>query len=168
MQSLKALLLGLAAIGWSGTTGAEVLVTFDHPEAYTDAALYGDRGSQPRAPAIDGIRQHLQRLGARYLRPGQTLRVEVLDVDLAGRFEPLRPFAADVRIMRQVTWPAIKVRCTLEENGVPRTTVAETIIDQNYLGHAMVYTANDPLRYEKTMLDAWFRSRFVDRRSASH
>ena len=168
MRSITTLLLGLAVAAWSVTARAEVVVTFDHPETWTDAALYGERDSRVRQPAMDGIRQHLERLGARYLRPGQTLKVEVLDVDLAGRFEPLRPFASDVRIMLPVTWPRIKVRYVLEEGGTVRSTATETIVDQNYLSQVGGYLPSDSLRYEKTMLDDWFRARFVERRAAWH
>jgi hypothetical protein len=52
------------------------------------------------------IEQHLQRLGARVLPEGDSLRVEVLDVDLAGHFEPLRFHSgSEVRIVRDITWP---------------------------------------------------------------
>jgi hypothetical protein len=168
MRSITTLLLGLVVAAWSAPAAAEVLVTFDHPETYTDAGLYSDRGSRAREPAMDGIRQHLERLGARYLRPGQTLKIEVLDIDLAGRFEPWRPFASDVRFMRAVTWPRIKVRYSLEESGAVRSSDTEMIVDQNYLSQVGGYFQSESLRYEKTMLDDWFRARFVDRRTARH
>ena len=168
MRSL-ALLLGLAVAAGSLPARAEVAVTFDHPERYTDAALYSDRaGVRARQPAMDGIRQHLEHLGTRYLRPGQTLRIEVLDIDLAGRFEPWRPFASDVRFMREVTWPRITVRYSLEEGGKVRSAATETIVDQNYLSQVGGYFQSDSLRYEKAMLDNWFRARFVERGAARH
>ncbi len=166
MRSLATLVLGLAVAAWSVPARAEVVVSFEHPEVWTDAALHGGHGSRARQPAMDGLRQHLERLGTRYLRPGQTLKVEVLDVDLAGRFEPWRPFASDVRIMLAVTWPRIKLRYSLEEGGAVRSAATETIVDQNYLSHAGGYFASDSLRYEKAMLDDWFRARFVERRAA--
>lgn len=165
MRSLATLILGMSAAA-ALPARAELAVTFDHPERYTDAALYGDRGTTARQPAIDGIRQLLERLGTRYLRPGQTLRIEVLDVDLAGRFEPLRRFSSDIRVMLPVTWPRIKVRYTLEDGGSARPAITETIVEQHYLSQAGSYLASDPLRYEKAMLEDWFRTRFAERRAA--
>lgn len=65
---------------------AAVEVVFLHPEAYSDASLYNGYGAKGQEPALRGIREHLQRLGERYLKPGDSLKVEVLDIDLAGRF----------------------------------------------------------------------------------
>lgn len=164
MRSLKSLCLGLAIAGWSLSASAEVIVAFDHPETYTDVGLYADYGAKAREPAMQGIRDHLAKLGQRYLRPGQKLTVEVLDVDLAGRFEPWHPLATHVRFMRDITWPRIKVRYSLAENGVVRLSDTETLIDQNYQARAGAYLTSDPLRYEKAMLEDWFRARFGEGR----
>jgi hypothetical protein len=40
----------------------------------------------------------------------------------------------------------------------------ETVIDQYYLARP-TRASSDPLRYEKAMLDDWFRARFVDYRA---
>ena len=164
-------LQGCIAIGLLVATAtaarAEVIVTYDHPETYTDAALYGDLGPGARDPALQGIRRHLEQLGARYLGAGQSLKVDVLDLDLAGRFEPIRPLAHDTRILRDITWPRITLRYSLEVNGVVRATETVTLVDQRYRARPSVYQPNDPLRYEKAMLDDWFRARFVEPRPAA-
>jgi hypothetical protein len=42
----------------------------------------------------------------------------------------------------------------------------ETVVDPNYLANPGIYVSpNDPLRFEKAMLEDWFRSRFDDHRS---
>lgn len=169
MRTLRCVCLCLAVAGWSVPAAAQVTVGFDHPEAYTDAALYRDHGgAKAREPAMQGIRQHLEQLGQRYLRPGQKLTIEILDIDLAGRFEPWRPLATDVRFMRDVTWPRIKLRYTLQDGGIVRATGTETLVDQTYQGRAGPYLTSDPLRYEKAMLEDWFRARFVDGRPPRH
>jgi len=160
MRSLTSLCLGLAVAGWSVSAAAQVVVVFDHPETYTDAGLHADYGAKAREPAMQGIREHLEKLGRRTLRPGQKLAVTVLDVDLAGRFEPWHPLATHIRFMRDITWPRIKLRYTLEENGVVQSSNEEVLADQNYQAHAGTYLNSDPLRYEKVMLDDWFRARF--------
>jgi len=164
MRSLKSLCLCLAVTGWSLPATAEVIVTFDHPETYTDAGLYADFGSKAREPAMRGIKEHLDRLGQRFLRPHQKLTIEVLDIDLAGRFEPWRALASHVRFMRDVTWPRIELRYTFEDNGVVRASGVETVSDLNYQARLGPYLTSDPLRYEKAMLEDWFRQRVVEGR----
>ena len=165
MRSLKCFCLCLAVAGWPLSAAAQVIVTFDHPEAYTDAGLYADFGSKAREPAMRGIKEHLERLGQRFLRPGQKLTVEVLDIDLAGRFEPWRALASHVRFMRDVTWPQIKLRYSLDDNGVVRARDTEILSDLNYQMRIGPYLTSDPLRYEKAMIEDWFRKRFGEDRS---
>ncbi|MNQ33116.1 hypothetical protein D3C85_465380 [compost metagenome] len=91
------------------------------------------------------------------MQPGQSLKVEILDIDLAGRYESWRVDFRDVRFMREVTWPRIRLHYSLERDGKTLVSRDATLIDQSYLQHANYYFSNDRLRYEKTMLDDWFR-----------
>jgi hypothetical protein len=151
----------VAVLVFAAVARAGVTVTYVHPEAFSDANLRGGYGEKARAPALDGIRQHLERLGQRYLKPDQTLTIEVLDLDLAGRFEPWHANAYDVRYMREITWPRMTLRYTLVQNGVTLAQGEEMISDMTYLMDAGARLSSDSLRYEKTMLDDWFRKRFV-------
>lgn len=142
----------------AGAAQSAMVVTFEHPESFTDAATSGNRrASRTTLSAID---EHLQLLGQRYLRPGQALTVTILDVDLAGDYEPWRATQADTRIMRTVTWPRIKVRYSLEEGGAVRVAGEETVSDLNYLMRAKPGFPSDALRFERAMLDDWFQARF--------
>lgn len=163
MRGLAAILIGagVALASSVATARAGVAVTYIHPEAFTDAYLRGGYGAKALAPALDGIRQRLELLGKRHLKPDQILTIEVLDLDLAGQLEPWHARAYDVRYLRDVTWPKMKLRYSLVQNGVTLAQGEETISDMNYLMDAGARVSNDSLRYEKTMLDDWFRQRFV-------
>jgi len=151
----------LAAIGtWPAWAAADVRVSFADPERYTDASIRGDHRIGPDAPALQVIRGHLRRLGERYLRPDDVLSIEILDIDLAGRYEPWRFPGQDLRYMREVTWPTIKVRYTLLRQGSAALDGEEVVTDQNYLMRAGARHSGTPLFYEKAMLDDWFRDRF--------
>ena len=153
----------VAAMMWPVAADADVKVSFIEPGRYTDAGLHSEYGAKSRSATLAGIQQHLERLGERYLKPGQDLTIDVLDIDLAGRFEMWRINARDLRIMREVTWPRIEVRYTLEQNGAVVASGEETVADLNYLMRAGLAYSSDPLRYEKVMLDEWFKTRFVER-----
>ena len=86
---------------------AETVVSFVHPEQFTDAALQGGYGLKAEQPALSEIARYLESLGTRYLGTRQTLAIDVMNVDLAGKFEPWRAKAYDVRIMRDVYPPRI-------------------------------------------------------------
>src|SRR5262249_15728287 len=141
--------LGIALA--SGAACADTKITFAHPDRYTDAKLHGDYGTRSWQPAVDGIGAYLKRLGDRYLERGQVLAIEVLDIDLAGLIDPFRSYS--VRFMSPATWPRIKVRYTLAQNGRTLMRSEETISDLEYLSNAAGRSSSDPLRYEKAMLD---------------
>lgn len=154
-------LFPLVALGVPAKATSQVAVTFTAPEHYRDASLYGGTGARAREPALSAIRAYLESLGKRYLRPDQSLTVEVLDIDLAGRFEWWRPLASNVRILNDITWPSVKVRYVLTEKGQDLANAEETISDLNYLMTTPTGFSSDPLRYEKAMIEAWFHKRFV-------
>lgn len=136
---------------------------FVEPDRYTDASLYGRLGARPLGATLDGIRLHLLTLGAWHLRPGETLTVEVLDIDLAGEYRQWRPAAADVRVMDSAKWPRLKLRYVLFDGERIALQAEESLTDLGYLSRSR-RVATDSLGYEKAMLDDWFRARILDRR----
>jgi hypothetical protein len=163
MQITRFLLLSwFVVLAWSVPATAAVTVSFTEPENYRDASLDGSFRVEAGDKGLREIQRHLERLGERYLASGQELKVEILDIDLAGGHEPWRPRLDGARIMRDITWPRIRLRYVLENEGIVATTAEESVIDMNYLGRPSLYYSSDRLRYEKQMLDDWFRARFVE------
>ncbi|HVY08510.1 MAG TPA: DUF3016 domain-containing protein [Burkholderiales bacterium] len=140
-----------------------VTVTFVDAAHYRDAAFNREGDADPAV--LTGIEKHLQSLGHRYLPAEQKLSVQVLDIDLAGRLEPWHAANPDIRYLRDITWPRIKLRYTLEQEGRVLGEADETIADMNYLFRGSSYFSTDRLRYEKQMLDDWFRARFAEHRA---
>ena len=117
-QMYRALLTVVAAL-WVADASAEVKVNFINPDKYTDANLRQRYGKSARDIALREIETFFGRLGETYLAPGDKLTIDVLDVDLAGRFEPWQFDYRDVRFMREITWPEIKLRYSLERASEP-------------------------------------------------
>ena len=157
-------LSGVLIAGWSGAAAAALQVNFVLPETYTDAGLR-HYGASAKQDTFREIERELQRLAARYLSPGETLTIDILDIDLAGRFEPWVSLNYDIRFMRDITWPRIKLRYALDSRGAP-LRAEETVSDMSYLDTPNIRPAGEPLSYEKAMLGRWFRARFVERRPA--
>ena len=160
----SALLLVLAFDSMAqGTPTAQVEVRFDHPEKFRDASLDNRGYPQGADPQVmKALTQHLQKLGQRYLRPGQQLVIDIRDIDLAGRFEPWHSQAYDVRFMREITWPTIDLSYTLSQPGKPDQQAQERVSDKMYLSRpGRVASSSDRLYAEKAMLNDWFRQRFA-------
>jgi len=126
-------------------------VSFVKPERFRDADVAG---------ALGEIRRHLERLGGR-LDPALTLRIAVLDVDLAGR-EPFGQGPLAPRILDGVSWPSIEVRYTLTRGGKVIASGKDQISDRTFdMRPEITSSSSDPLRYEKAMLDRWFERQFA-------
>jgi hypothetical protein len=147
------LLLAAAA---AAQAGGVVNVTFVEPDKFYDSG-----NSQFDKPTtLKTIETFLQELGKRHLTDGQVLDIEVLNVDLAGYSRPTRH--GDLRVVRGgADWPSFQLRYKLSVGGQELKRGDERIADMNYTGHIATYGNRDPLRYEKQMLDSWFRARFT-------
>jgi hypothetical protein len=137
------------------------------PEHYRDLkrhdSTYNDR---QREHILNRLRAHLERLGAKHLSDNQSVAIEVLDIDLAGRYEPFLFGTNDGRLADRVTWPSMTMRYTFIEDGREVISAEERVADLSYLDQpTSLRYSTDALRYEKRMLDEWFVKRFVQRKA---
>ena len=144
---------------------AAVDVSFVAPEHYTDGGGKGGFRDGPTKEVVEReIRSHLVDLGARSLRPEQTLKIEILDIDLSGRRDVLGGARAeDIRVYDQLSFPRIKLRFSLEEGGHVVASGEDVLSDPLYLDTLSRAPSGDPLRYERPMLTKWFLARFAAR-----
>ena len=153
MKSLlqKMAVAGLFALA-AGSAGAAVTVTYVQPDRFTDLPFT----SWDREDTLKTLTEHFTKLG-NSLPPGQDLRIEVLDIDLAGRAIPSARAGRDIRVLRgQADWPHIQLRYALEQNGQVVKSGEAELADMDYLNHVSRYFDGEPLRYEKQMIDDWF------------
>ncbi len=163
MNSLRNFLGASLLLATGVASAATVSVTFVQPEKFTDAGHSRGRATERDLAALqEDLQQHLQRLADRKLAAGDTLAVEVLDIDLAGDFDSLR-FArfSDVRVVRDIASPRMTLRYTAKLGDRVLTGPEEQLSDMNFLWGHNRYSSGDRLRYEKPMLDKWFEMRFV-------
>lgn len=154
-NATKTWVAALALLASSGAW-AGVQVHFEKPDNYTDVPF----STRDRDEVLTGLAEHFQFLG-KSLRPGQELRIEITDVDLAGREDPSRRGGFDVRIMNGRTdWPRLRLRYALEQHGKVIASGNAYLSDMSYLQRINRYSSSDSLRYEKQMIDDWFKNTF--------
>lgn len=158
---LAAAALVLAAMPAAAATAE---VNFVDPDSYADAGGKGGMRDLPtREVVLREIRAHLLGLAERNLAANQTLKIDIIDIDIAGRRDVLRSGIDDVRIYDDLSPPRIKLRFALEENGRVVLNGEERLSDPTYLNTLARASTGDPLRYERPMLTKWFVARFVRR-----
>jgi hypothetical protein len=153
MKSLihKMALAGLIALV-AGGAGAAVTVTYVQPENFSDVPFI----TWERDDTLKALTEHFTWLG-NSLPPGQDLRIEVTDVDLAGHVTPGARMGRDLRILRgRADWPRMTLRYSVEQNGQVLKSGEAQLADMSYLDHVNRYFDGEPLRYEKQMIDEWF------------
>jgi len=157
---LKRIVLAAAAALVAVPSYATVDVTFVNPEKFSDSAnqRYEMQGT------LDALAQHMKRAGDRYIAPNETLKIEVLDLDLAGwaRFGGRAP--NEIRTVRGgADFPTMKLRYTLQSPQGARSGEAD-LSDMTYQNHGLTTRgASEPYYYEKRMIDDWLRSTFAQR-----
>jgi hypothetical protein len=147
---------GLATGLMPAHAAGTVEVRWVDPEHYHDA---GDRGAE-REHTLRALGSYLESLGQQ-LPDGQTLRLEVLDLDLAGE---LRPFGVqEVRVLRGRTdWPQMSLRYTLLSDGRALRSGQAHLADMDYLfGLRGLEAGHVELGYEKRMVRQWFDLTFA-------
>lgn len=134
----------------------QVEVNYIDAERYTDIGF----GSFERARNQGSLNAAFQDL-AKQLSDGQTLKLDVLEVDLAGEVHP--GAVRDTRIVRGgVDWPRITLRYTLQAGGQTLKVGEQRLSDMNYLFPARHFSQRDgSLPYEQRMIARWFTDTFV-------
>ncbi len=152
------ILLGLCWLVGAGSVWAgSVALQFEKPEQFTDASFRGGYKTDPAV--LRELQDYFEKVVAKRLPAGLQLKVQIRDLDMAGQFEPWRPVAIDVRQLRSVTWPRIRLSYSLRRGEEILVSGVEDIKDMDYLNTPNRYFDSDRLRYEKAMLDAWYRQR---------
>lgn len=158
--NLKHLALAGLVLLSAGGASAAVTVAFSHPENFRDLPF----SPIDREHVLKELGEHFALLGKR-LPPGQDLRVEVLDLDMAGRIYPNFRGREDIRVLRGgADWPHMVVRYSLVSNGQVIASGEDQLSDMMYLNRINRYSDGDTLRYEKRMIDDWFKEKFAARK----
>lgn len=151
-----AVALALAA----GGAAAGVTVTYAQPDRFSDVPFT----TWERDRVLKELTGHFDKL-AKTLPAGQDLKIEVLDLDLAGHARhDVRSGGQELRILTGgADWPHMKLRYTLLQDGKVIRSGEDNLQDMNYLHQHNRYVGSELLRYEKKMVDDWFKQALAAR-----
>lgn len=145
-----------ALSGGPAQAAATVDVRYVEPDNFADIG----RSSWDRERTLKALTAHLHKLGSA-LPDGQTLRLDVTDVDLAG---DIRPWGThELRVLRgQADWPQISLRYTLLEG---ERTLKSGEVRLSDLAYMQALNGRDrpgeELAVEKRMMRRWFAETFA-------
>jgi len=147
----KAACAAILLIASAGALAAAAKVTYVDIEKMSDVPRHiKDRESMEYI-----FNEHLSRLSEQ-LPAGQVLKVEFIDIDLAGDEFP-RVAVRDIRVLKgQADWPRLHFRYTVEQDGKVVSSGEKKLSNANYMMSINRYN-QDLYGHEKQMLDDWFR-----------
>lgn len=149
----------------SDNTYERVNIKWIKPKSFTDVKNASFSSSKYRKHVFKQLEKHFDKL-SQTLPLGQSLVINVTDLDLAGRVEPggYSGFSGgldDVRIMRTIDIPRIKFEYQLVDTaGKLIKSEQINLKDMNYLDTGYSVKRNRPFAYEKKMLSKWFKKNF--------
>jgi hypothetical protein len=149
---MAAALLAVASLAHAGeATKVQVKLA-------SDLNHYADFGDTPwdRERNARNLTQVFEDLGTE-LAAGQTLTVEVLEVNLAGELEWVRG-AERIRVMREIGWPLIEMRYTVRQGGIVSSEGTARISDMAYLSQGRPNEVQGPMGFERRMLQRWLKT----------
>lgn len=143
--------LALAAVMAGSAHAAGVVeVAFVEPERFTDIG----RSAADRGRVQATLDSHMQRWASR-LADGQTLRIEVLDVDLAGEVRHTGS-ARELRVLTgRADVPRMTLRYTLKEGDRVLRQGESRLVELGYLEQPQP-RGSSALPHETRLLDDWF------------
>ena len=143
---------------------AETVTRFVEPQQYTDAQNRFGSGLSLRV-TIGEIRRIIEGEGRRVLRSGESLMIDVVDIDLAGFEQPGASFLFGVRVVRDIGPPRLRLRYVLSANRRRILAREETLTGQKFLIGAAVRSGGT-FSDERELIRSWMQERFAERREA--
>lgn len=133
-------------------------VTWTDYKSYRDIDEGNEGRKQFRERTFKDFEQHFTKLAAT-LPAEQTLKIVVTDVDLAG--DTNAASINRIRIIKQLYSPRMNFSYQLLDANAKAIQADDVVVkDMNFMsGNNMKYR-NEPLGYEKKMLDKWFNETF--------
>ena len=137
-------------------------VRFGDLSKFTDLRVSTWTNPREREGLAEELRRHIERMAPERLPAGQRLSVLITDVDMAGEYPPITGgFSRDIRVIKDVYPPRIDLdfKLTRADGAVEREGHRE-LRDAGFMWSKSPLS-NQPLAFEKALLDAWLQKEFA-------
>lgn len=143
-----------------------VQVEWQDPSGFSEIRYSRNRFEARRGDWVRQLAEHLQEQLAQVIPPGERLDVLITDIERAGEYEPLGASMHDVRVVRDVYPPRMELSFVRHgRDGAVLDQGTRSLRDLGFLSSSPRST-DDPLRFEKRMIDDWVRREFGPRRES--
>lgn len=151
-------ILAMTLLAMSGVvSAAEVTVTFDEPERFTDIRPTNESRSRYQEKVTQAFERFFNAY-AEKMPEGYTWQVIVTDIDLAGDVDYFAGQAGQpLRIIKDIYSPAIRFTHTLRDNyGEEVLSGDERLRDMGFMQRLSTTGSRAEFEFEQKMLSDWF------------
>ena len=164
LSSIAALLMSPLALAETSDESEQpdrVEIEWQNPKKFSDVRAASGSNKKYRENTFKQLEKYLEKLATK-LPEGQQLKITVTDLDLAGKVWPGHfvgvDTTSDVRMIKRIDFPSMDFSYQLlNAEGQVLQEGTEEIKDMSFQDRANRHFKNDSLRYEKNMLNDWFR-----------
>jgi len=168
MKILSGLIISAVTLGFSNQVlaQAKVEIEWDKPEKFRDVRPSNQSRKRFRESTFEDINKYMNELSL-VLPNNQKLLMKVNDLDLAGQVWPASHLGlgydgSDVRIVKNIDIPRINFSYKLlNESGEVVQQAEVNLKDMSFLDRSHHLFKSESLRYEKSMLQRWFKQEFA-------
>ncbi len=159
LSLIAAAVLAAGVLTSAADQQSNVAVSFHESDKFTDARAHFGGGTDKGY--LKMLSSHIEKEAGRRLAPGQKLEVIVSDVDLAGDYLPSGSTSQDVRVIREIYIPRIRLSFKLlDEHGKVINEGERRLSDMDFMNDLRLAGRNDPLFYDKNLLSDWINKEF--------
>lgn len=112
------------------------------------------------------MRRLFETLGASVLQPGESLAIEVLDIDLAGLDTPSANLPHGLRVVSDIAPPGVRQRYAHKARRRMHAAGEDTLADINFLMRHGRSASGTRFYYERELIRDWLMTRIAARRPA--
>lgn len=151
--------LAIVMVQMSSVKAAEVEVKWTNPDKYTDIKAGEGHRKKFQEQTFKTLEEHFAKM-AKMLPEQQKLLLDVTNLDLAG---DVNYGIKRIRIIKDIFTPRMKFSYQLlnADNTVAKSEEV-SLNDMGFLMHNNLKYRSESLKYEKKMLDDWFRKTFAN------
>jgi len=157
------LLAGCATAPRAAAPNANVQVSWDDPANFADTRSNLCRNPVKPEEWLGQLARHIDSRAGRVIASDQSLKVTITDIQRAGQCEPWRgPALDDTRVIKDIYPPSISLHFVLADaSGHVVSEGDRTLRDSAFMHRGTMLNKDDPLRFEKRLLDDWLRKEFA-------
>ncbi|PCI59077.1 MAG: hypothetical protein COB35_12185 [Gammaproteobacteria bacterium] len=163
MNNFKLILISLILIALISppSSAAKSEVTWTNPEKYRDIKAGDENRKTFKTRVFKTFEKHFAKL-AEKLPEGQTLKIDVTDVDLAGDVD-IGGIINRIRIVTDLYFPRMKFSYNLINADNTSIKSGEiNLKDMGFMLGSNLRYRNDSFGYDKKMIAQWFKDTFKD------